>query len=107
MVAAEVVLVAVAGFVVVHVVVEVAVDDDGAEFQDDFGAVGGPSGPGDPEPVFYDEGSGPLHQAGGCRPACRPGLGVADGRGGVRPAGDRPGPGGEVAVAGSRGGAGL
>ena len=42
-VAGQVDFVAVACFVVVHVVVEVAVDDDGAEFQDDFGAVRGPS----------------------------------------------------------------
>ena len=48
-VAAEVDFVAVAVFVVPHVVVEVAVDDDGAEFQDDFGPVGGPSRPGNSE----------------------------------------------------------
>jgi hypothetical protein len=39
---------------VVHVVVEVAVDDDGAEFEDVLGAVGGPSGAGDPESVLDD-----------------------------------------------------
>jgi hypothetical protein len=43
-VAAEVMLVAVALLVVVHVGVEVAVDDDGAELEDDLSAVGGPSG---------------------------------------------------------------
>ena len=41
-VAGEVVLAAVAFLVVVHVVVEVAVDDDCAELEDGLGAVGGP-----------------------------------------------------------------
>jgi hypothetical protein len=44
----------VACFVVVHVVVEVAVDDDGAELEDDVGAVGGPSGAGYSESVLDD-----------------------------------------------------
>jgi hypothetical protein len=52
-----VVFVAVAFFVVVHVVVEVAVDDDGAELEDDVGAVGGPPGARDSESFQQCEGS--------------------------------------------------
>src|SRR5437879_5991643 len=48
-VAAEVVFLAVALLVVAHIVGEVSVDDDGAELEDGLGAVGGPSGSGDPE----------------------------------------------------------
>src|SRR5260370_29858050 len=70
-VAGQVDVAAVAGLVVVYVVVEVAVDDDGAELEDDFGAVGGPYGPGDPESVFDDESAGALDHAGGDRPAVR------------------------------------
>jgi hypothetical protein len=53
-VAGEVVLAAVAFLVVAHVVAEVAVDDDGAELEDDLGAVGRPSRACDPESVFDD-----------------------------------------------------
>src|SRR6266851_419922 len=67
-VAGQVDVVAVAGLVVVHVVVEVAVDDDGAELEDDVGAVEGPPGPGDPESVFDDEAAGALDHPGGNRP---------------------------------------
>src|SRR3989442_15745687 len=67
-VAGQVDVAAVAGLVVVHVVVEVAVDDDGAELEDDVGSVGGPSGPGDPESVFDDEAAGALDPPGGDRP---------------------------------------
>ena len=66
-VAAEVVLVAVALPVVVHVVVEVAVDDDGAELEDDLSAVGRPPGPCNSEPVFDDEPAGALDHPGGDR----------------------------------------
>jgi len=44
----------VALLVVGHVVVEVAVDDDGAEFEDDVGSVGGPSRSCYSESVFDD-----------------------------------------------------
>jgi len=53
-VAGEVVLVAVAVLVVAHVVVEVAVDDDGADLEDDLGPVGRPSRACNSEPVFDD-----------------------------------------------------
>ncbi len=43
-VAGQVLLVAVAFFVVVHVVAGVAVDDDSADFEDGFGSAGGPPG---------------------------------------------------------------
>ena len=64
-VAGEVVLAAVAFLVGPHVVVEVAVDDDGAELEDDLGAVGGPSRAGDAESVFDAESAGALDHAGG------------------------------------------
>src|ERR1035437_5471916 len=67
-VAAEVVFAAVAFLVVGHVVVEVAVDDDGAELEDGLGSVGRPSGPGDAEPVFDDETAGALDHPGRDRP---------------------------------------
>jgi hypothetical protein len=53
-VAGEVVLAAVAFLLVVHVGVEVAVDDDGAELEDGLGAVGRPSGAGNSESAFDD-----------------------------------------------------
>src|ERR1035437_7907481 len=68
-VAAEVVFAAVAFLVVVHVCVEVGVDDDGAELEDGLGSVGGPSGACDSESVFDDESAGALDHAGGDRPA--------------------------------------
>src|ERR1035437_2289241 len=76
-VAAEVVFVAVAVLVVVHVWAEVAVDDDGAELEDGLGAVGGPSGACDSESVFDDESAGALDHAGGDRPAAGQCLVVA------------------------------
>jgi hypothetical protein len=53
-VAGQVALVAVAFFVVAHVVVEVAVDDDGAELEDVLGTVRGPSRACNSEPVLDD-----------------------------------------------------
>src|SRR3989442_4436612 len=76
-VAAQVVLGAVALLVVVHVVVEVAVDDDGAELEDGLGAVGGPSRACDAEPVLDDESAGSLDHAGGDGPSLFEGLVVA------------------------------
>ena len=59
-VAGEVVFVAVAFLVIPHVVVEVAVDDDGAELKNGVSAVGGPSCAGNSESVFDDEPAGAL-----------------------------------------------
>ena len=56
-VAGEVVLGAVAFLVVAHVVAEVAVDDDGAELEDDLGAVRRPPGAGYSESFQQCEGS--------------------------------------------------
>src|SRR5712692_10550487 len=106
-VAGQVDVVAVACLVVVHVVVQVAVDDHGAELEDDFGAVGGPSGPGDPESVFDDEAAGSLDHAGGDRPAGRQCLVVAHVRVVVRQVGDGLADVGEVEAAGAGLGAGL
>src|SRR5713226_3978312 len=106
-VAGQVDVVAVACLVVAHVVVQVAVDDHGAELEDDFGAVGGPSGPGDPESVFDDEAAGSLDHAGGDRPAGRQCLVVAHVRVVVRQVGDGLVDVGEVEVAGAGAVAGL
>src|SRR6266496_2663521 len=51
------------------VVVEVAVDDDGAELEDVLGAVRRPSRACNSEPVLDDESAGALDHAGGDRPA--------------------------------------
>ena len=67
-VAGEVVFVAVAFLVIPHVVVEVAVDDDGAELKNGLGAVGGPPRAGNSESVFDDEPAGALDHAGGDGP---------------------------------------
>src|SRR6266704_5178842 len=106
-VAGQVDVVAVACLVVAHVVVQVAVDDHGAELEDDFGAVGGPSGPVIPEPVFDDEAAGALDHAGGDRPAGRQCLVVAHVRVVVRQVGDGLVDVGEVEVAGAGAVAGL
>ena len=53
-VAGQVDFAAVAGFVVVHVVVEVAVDDDGTELEDGFGSIGRPPGSSYSESVLDD-----------------------------------------------------
>ena len=73
-VAGEVVLVAVALLVVAHVVVEVAVDDDGADLENVLGAVGRPPRACNSEPVFDNEPAGALDHAGGDRPAVLEGL---------------------------------
>ena len=106
-VAGQVVLAAVAFLVVVHVVVEVAVNDYGAELEDDLGAVGGPSGPGYSESVFDDESAGALDHAGGDRPAFLQGLVVAHVLVVVREVGDGPVHVGEVEVAGAGTGPGF
>src|SRR5229473_2547618 len=62
-------LVAVPVLVVPYVVVEVAVDDDGAELEDVLGAVGRPSRACNAESVLDDESAGSLDHAGGDRPA--------------------------------------
>jgi enediyne polyketide synthase len=68
-VAGEVVLVAVALLVVAHVVVKVAVDDDGAYLEDVLGTSGRPSRACNSEPVFDDEPAGALDHARGDRPS--------------------------------------
>src|SRR6266700_1650362 len=100
-VAGEVVLVAVAVLVVPNVVVEVAVDADGAELEDDLGAVGGPSGPGNSESVFDDEAAGALDHAGGDRPSPPGCLVVPHVLVVVREVGDGPVHVGEAGVAGA------
>src|ERR1039457_2622947 len=87
------------GALVVHVVVEVAVDDDGTELEDGLCAVGGPSGACDSESVFDDEPAGALDHAGGDRPAFLEGLVVAHVLAVVREVGDGLVHGGEVEVA--------
>src|SRR5260370_41825363 len=62
-------LVAVPVLVVPYVVVEVAVDDDGAELEDVVGAVVRPSRACNAESVLDDESAGSLDHAGGDRPA--------------------------------------
>src|SRR6266851_2861287 len=104
-VAGQVNVVAVADFVVVHVVVEVAVDD-GAELEDDFGAVGGPPRSGNSEAVFDDEPACSLDHSGGDRPAGGEGLVIVHVRVVVRQVGDCPVDVGEVQVAGGGLGAG-
>jgi len=106
-VAGEVVLVAVAFLVVVHVVVEIAVDDDGAELENGLGAVGGPPGTCNSEPVFDDESAGALDHAGGDGPAFREGLVVFHVLVVVLQVGHGPVHVGEVEVAGPGAGAGL
>src|ERR1039457_1928598 len=100
-VAGEVVLLAVALRVVAYVVAEVAVDDDGAELEDDLGTVEGPPGACNSEPVLDDESAGSLDHAGGDRPAFREGLVVAHVLVVVRQVGDGPVHAGEVEVAGA------
>src|SRR5487761_1110291 len=68
-VAGEVALGAVALLVVVHVVVEVAVDDDSADLENGFGTVRRPPGTCNSESVFYDESAGALDHARGDGPA--------------------------------------
>src|SRR5271157_4282410 len=105
-VAGEVVFVAVAFLVIPHVVVEVAVDDDGAELKNGLGAVGGPSRAGNSESVFDDEPAGALDHAGGDGPALFEGLVVFHVLLVVRQVGDCPVHVGEVeaALAGVRAG---
>src|ERR1039457_2975000 len=57
------------GALVAHVVVEVAVDDDGAELEDVLSAVRRPSRACNSEPVLDDESAGAFDHAGGDRPA--------------------------------------
>src|ERR1019366_4853595 len=57
------------GALVAHVVVEVAVDDDGAELEDVLGTVRRPSRACNSEPVLDDESAGAFDHAGGDRPA--------------------------------------
>src|SRR5712671_1365609 len=78
----------VALLVVGHVVVEVAVDDDGAELEDDVGSVGGPSRSCYSESVFDDEAAGALDHPGGDRPPGGQRLVVPHVRVVVRQAGD-------------------
>src|SRR5512135_1307550 len=106
-VAAEVAFAAVAFLVVVHVVVEIAVDDDGAELENGLGAVGGPPGTCNSEPVFDDESAGALDHAGGDGPAFREGLVVFHVLVVVGEVGDGPVHVGEVEVAGAGVSAGL
>src|SRR5487761_1382541 len=73
-VAGEVVLVAVALLVVAHIVVEVAVDDDGADLENVLGALGRPPRSCNSETVFDNEPAGALDHAGGDRPAVFQGL---------------------------------
>lgn len=68
-----------AGEVVLPVVVEVAVGDEGAEGEDGFGAVEAPSGASDVEAVGDDVPAGALDDAGGDGPASGEGLVVAEG----------------------------
>jgi hypothetical protein len=68
-VAGQVVFFPVARLVVVHVVVEVAADDDGAELEDVLGAVGGSSRACNSEAVFDDESAGAPDHSGGDRPS--------------------------------------
>src|ERR1039457_3730570 len=56
------------GALVGHVVVEVAIDDDGSELEDDVCSVGAPSGTGYPEPVSDDASAGALDHPGRDRP---------------------------------------
>src|SRR6266536_1438535 len=106
-VAGQVALAAVAVLVVPHVVVEVAVNDDGAELEDDLGAVRGPSGPGDPESVLDDEAACSLDHAGGDWPSLFECLVVAHVLVVVREIGDGLVHVGEVEVTSAGAGAGL
>src|SRR6266487_2054542 len=106
-VAGQVALAAVAGLLVPHVVVEVAVNDDGAELEDDLGAVRGPSGPGDPESVLDDEAACSLDHAGGDWPSLFECLVVAHVLVVVREIGDGLVHVGEVEVTSAGAGAGL
>src|SRR5487761_1417882 len=73
-VAGEVVLAAIAALVVVHVVIEVAVDDNGADLENGLGPFGGPPCSCDSEPVFDDVAAGSLDEPGGDGPAFLEGL---------------------------------
>src|SRR5450756_167657 len=97
-VAGEVVLVAVALLVVAHIVVEVAVDDDGADLEDVLGTLGRPPRACNSETVFDDEPAGSLDHPGGDRPALREGLVVFHVLLVVVQAGDGPVHVGEVAI---------
>ena len=77
----------------------IAVDDQGAQLEDVLGAVGGPPGACNAEPVFDDESAGALDHAGGDRPAFLQGLVVAHVLVVVREVGDGPVDVGEVEVA--------
>src|SRR5487761_1249372 len=97
-VAGEVVLVAVAVLVVAHIVVEVAVDDDGADLENVLGTLGRPPRACNSETVFDDEPAGALDHAGGDGPAFREGLVVFHVLLVVVQAGDGPVHVGEVAI---------
>src|SRR5258707_2047477 len=99
-------LVAVPVLVVPYVVVEVAVDDDGAELEDVLGAVGRPSRACNAESVLDDESAGSLDHAGGDRPALLECLVVAHVLAVVVQVGDGLVHVGEVEVAGAGAGAG-
>src|ERR1035438_2913670 len=73
-VAGEVVLVAVAPLVVAHVVVEVAVDDDGAYLENVLGTLGRPPRACNSESVFDYEPAGALDHPGRDRPSFLKGL---------------------------------
>src|SRR5216684_4038752 len=93
-------LVAVPVLVVPYVVVEVAVDDDGAELEDVLGAVGRPSRACNSESVLDDEPAGSLDHAGGDGPAFFQCLVVLHVLAVVRQVGDGPVEVGEVEVPG-------
>lgn len=57
--------------------VEVAVGDQGSEFQYGFGAFQRPAGPGDVQTVFHEVAAGAFDDAGGDRPALGQGGVVA------------------------------
>ena len=101
------VIAAVAFLVVPHVVVEVAVDDDGADLEDDLGAVGGPPGSCNSESVLDDKSAGAFDHPGGNRPALLKRLVVAHVLAVVLQVGDGPVHVCEVEVAGAGIGAGL
>src|SRR5260370_33101430 len=106
-VAGKVVLAAVPLLVIAHVVVEVAVDDNGAELENVLGAAGRPSCACNSETIFDDESAGALDHARGDRPALLEGLVVLHVLLVVVQVGDGPGEVGEVEVPLSRVCAGL
>jgi hypothetical protein len=92
---------AVALLVIAHVVVEVAVDDDGTDLEYGLGTFGRPSRAGNSESVFDDESAGALDHARGDRPPFLQGLVVFHVLLVVRQVGDGLVHVGEVEVAGA------